>query len=630
LPKPLFSRQTVFSIPYRIDPPAPGSRAPVEVQLHVSENRGPWRLHSKVPPSQTNFTFRAAGDGDYWFMVRTLDERGQLQPPGAPAPELWVIVDTEPPTLELSVQRGTAGELRARWRANDKHLRPESMKLEYQVAGSPAWQPVAIDRPRGAAESAAQSGEATWIAGSTGQAVVVRGEIADAAGNVVKNQQTVSPARDMPQERTADRREVGPRDRQPMLPPEPPWRERTLERNDANSRRGTRWEGEPSDGGPLTGGRSPEGRERPAGRDENRASAARPVSEQPPLVGVAQDRRRFEEVLPPPLESARPQGAGDSRTQVFNRAARQPEESTLPDGPDNARRRGQQTRRELAADDGGPMLGAADSTARPIVRRTLGPNAVTETGSGVTSERIEPPPVDQARAVSGAAPPPGVRPRMVNSPRFELEYDIESVGPAGIAKVELWATRDGGRTWTSYGIDPDNRSPMSVTVAGEGMYGFRIVVESGAGLRGAPPASGDEPEIWIGVDTNKPEARLTTAELGGGDRSGELTIHWEASDAMPAARPVALSYSPTPGGPWTTVAAGLANSGSYTWRLDNRVPDRVYLRLEVRDEAGNVQSFEAADPVSLDPVRPRGVIRGVRPVTDTPSARGPQWYYNLR
>ncbi len=504
------------------------------------------------------------------------------------------------------------------------------MKLEYQVAGGTAWQPVAIERPRGATDNTTHAGEATWIAGASNQAVVVRGEIADAAGNVVKHQQQIGATRDVPPERTADRRDFGPRERQPMLPPEPPWRERTPDRDGANSRRGTRWEGEPSDAGPLTGGAAPEVRERPTGRDENRGNAARPVSEQPPMVGAAQDRQRFEEVLPPPLESARPLGAGDPRTQVFNNPPRRPDETALPDGPGNARRRGQQTRRELAADDGGPMLGSADSTARPIVRRTVGPNGVAETGRAVT-ERIEPPtPVDQARSMAGTAPPQGIRPRMVNSPRFELEYDIESVGPAGIAKVELWATRDGGRTWTSYGIDPDNRSPMPVNVAGEGMYGFRIVVESGAGLRGAPPASGDEPEIWIGVDTNKPAARLTTAELGGGDRSGELTIHWEATDAMLAARPVALSYSPTPGGPWTTIAAGLENSGAYVWRLDNRVPDRVYLRLEVRDEAGNVQSFEAADPVSLDPVRPRGVIRGVRPVTDTPSARGPQWYYNLR
>ncbi len=75
--------------------------------------------------------------------------------------------------------------------------------------------------------------------------------------------------------------------------------------------------------------------------------------------------------------------------------------------------------------------------------------------------------------------PPGERPLMVNSRSFDLEYDVEGVGPSGIARVELWGTRDGGRSWSSYGIDNDNRSPIRANVDGEGLYGFRIVVQGG-------------------------------------------------------------------------------------------------------------------------------------------------------
>jgi hypothetical protein len=44
------------------------------------------------------------------------------------------------------------------------------------------------------------------------------------------------------------------------------------------------------------------------------------------------------------------------------------------------------------------------------------------------------------------------------------------------------------------------------------------------------------------------------------------------------------------------------------------VPERVLLRLEVRDEAGNVASFDTPNPVGLDRYRPSGRIRGVRPL----------------
>jgi hypothetical protein len=213
--------------------------------------------------------------------------------------------------------------------------------------------------------------------------------------------------------------------------------------------------------------------------------------------------------------------------------------------------------------------------------------------------------------------PPGEQLRMVNSTAFELDYDVESVGRSGIAKVELWVTRDGGRTWNSMGVDSDNRSPFRATVDGEGVYGFRMTVESGSGLSGRAPHAGDLPDVWIGVDLSRPVARLIAAEPGAGDRVGEMIIRYEASDALLSKGPVTLLRSTQPGGPWTTIAAGLDNSGQYSWRFDNTVPDRVYLRLEVRDEAGNIGAYEAADPISLERVLPQGRLRNVRPVEDS-------------
>jgi hypothetical protein len=222
--------------------------------------------------------------------------------------------------------------------------------------------------------------------------------------------------------------------------------------------------------------------------------------------------------------------------------------------------------------------------------------------------------------------PTGVRPLYVNSRSFDMDYEVEAVGPSGIAKVELWGTRDGGRNWTSYGIDPDNRSPIRATVEGEGLYGFRVVVQSGIGLGGLPPKSGDQPDIWVAVDLTKPLVRLTDVQIGEGPNAGELLIRWQASDSAFAARPISILFSDKPSGPWSTIAAGLENSGQYTWRPDSRVPDRIYLRIEARDEAGNIGTFDLPQPVALDRVRPGGRIRGIRPSSDaaagTPEPEG--------
>ncbi len=284
---------------------------------------------------------------------------------------------------------------------------------------------------------------------------------------------------------------------------------------------------------------------------------------------------------------------------------------------------GQAWRSENVA--GNPAQWPADrSTVDPLGRvnnSNSGPSGMARTDSPRSDGRVSALPVSQSTA--GGPPgspldfsvlPRGQRPRMVNSRSFELEYEIDAVGPSGIGKVELWGTRDGGRTWTSYAVDRDNRSPIQARIDAEGIYGFRIVVQSGSGLGGRPPVAGDLPDIWIGVDLTRPQARITQAEVA--PDTGELVIRWEASDEVADARPISLFFSTNLGGPWTPIASGLDNTGIYRWRLDNRVPDRIYLRLEMRDEAGNVGTFDTPEPVPLDRHRPEGRIRGVRPVEE--------------
>src|SRR5690606_27754545 len=81
-----------------------------------------------------------------------------------------------------------------------------------------------------------------------------------------------------------------------------------------------------------------------------------------------------------------------------------------------------------------------------------------------------------AHAYPAVELPPGVKPEMTNAKRFNLDYDVTSVGPNGLADVELWATTDGGRRWDRWGKDPDRTSPFDVKVERDGVYGFRVVV----------------------------------------------------------------------------------------------------------------------------------------------------------
>jgi hypothetical protein len=208
--------------------------------------------------------------------------------------------------------------------------------------------------------------------------------------------------------------------------------------------------------------------------------------------------------------------------------------------------------------------------------------------------------------------------RMVGSRTFDIEYDLDTVGPWGVAKVELWGTTNQGQSWESYCTDPDNRSPVRVTVPNEGIYGFRILVDGANGASSPPPRSGDPPELEVRVDLKRPTAQLQPIERGQGNLFDHLVLRWTASDDNLEPRPISLFYSSSPLGPWSTIAARLENTGQYFWRLQRHVPEQFYLRLEVRDMAGNLTTVQSQTPVTLVRPQPTGRLRGVRPITEGP------------
>jgi hypothetical protein len=205
---------------------------------------------------------------------------------------------------------------------------------------------------------------------------------------------------------------------------------------------------------------------------------------------------------------------------------------------------------------------------------------------------------------------------MTNSPRFHLEYDVDAVGPSGVAEVQLWATADAGHTWRLWGTDEDLQSPFDVAVEEEGIFGFHVVVVGKNGMSGRRPRTGDLADIWVGVDTTPPTADLTAATYGEGSDTGKLLIQWRAADQHLDPRPVTLSFSESPDGPWTVIVSALPNTGQFSWPADPQLPSAVFLKLEVRDAAGNVVTDRTDQPVHVDGLAPKARIRGVQPMQD--------------
>jgi hypothetical protein len=223
-----------------------------------------------------------------------------------------------------------------------------------------------------------------------------------------------------------------------------------------------------------------------------------------------------------------------------------------------------------------------------------------------------------ASAASAAAAPVnqpmsyGALPQLqvVNDPQITLEYEVTQYGPSGLSKVELWITKDDGRTWAYLTDDPDCKSPITATLPGEGVYGLRLVFQSGLGLTKGPPLANDLPDLRIEVDTTPPLVKLFEPRPDP-QRRDTLIVTWSATDRNLGSKPITLEYAERPEGPWMPIAADLPNSGSYSWQLPPKIPYRVFLRASAVDTAGNRSTAETREPIPVDLTKPAGRILGI-------------------
>jgi hypothetical protein len=210
-----------------------------------------------------------------------------------------------------------------------------------------------------------------------------------------------------------------------------------------------------------------------------------------------------------------------------------------------------------------------------------------------------------------------------NSTELSLDYDVTKVGPSGLGKVELFVTTDDGRTWQKPVEDADLKSPITVTLPGEGVYGFWLVLTSKAGLAKRSPQEGDLPQMRIEVDTTLPEARLYAPEADVA-KPNTIFISWEALDKNLPANPVNLYWAQEAAGPWQAIAEGQPASGKYGWNLPTGLPYQVYLKMSARDSAGNESLAATPRPITIDLTAPEGAIKGLTVKPARPMALDPK------
>ncbi len=612
--------QHTFNIPFTLNSDLDSI---VEVLLFHSSDRGrTWELHSRLSPTAKHFPYSCEHDGEFWFTVRSQNRDGAIVPGGQLYPDLKILVDTRQPELTFDVRPDAAGRVIGAWRADDLNLDPHSLSIQYQSGNDSRWKEVSNLVPPSTGR-VFQSQLAWWPEGDSRQ-LRVRAAIKDKAGNTVVVEREINipqvanltriqanPASHLAQR---NQREMAQKAEATQAVDVPARFASTENQLDVNAPK----QGESTEAPPP-----------PIGLVNQ--SAVQPMTPLPVPAG-SQVQRTNPNPSQPQVWNSQPNGQTGQGSVMTNSAGGYQWHSRSPEEADR-------NSQGLVVSEGTTLRQSNDGFNRPLNSTMAATSSTSQSGPGSEEQMMQSQTGAGQSMMSNAsftnssslqagngqssAGNPGFSEsllslaRPINSQRFNLDYEVDAVGPSGVKDVTLWSTTDGGQNWRAWGVDEDRTSPFRVEVPQDGLYGFRIVISSNDGLRGRSPRPGDAPDVWLLVDTQIPLAKIVSAPFGEGAEVGNLVIQYQVEDSFPALRPISLSYGRQPMGPWTTIASGLRNEGRHVWKPDLQTPDSVYLRLEARDTAGNLAIDITPQPIDISGLKPRGHIRDVRPLHGT-------------
>jgi hypothetical protein len=183
-PRKVYTNRTKFKLPIQVDD---RERSRLQnIQLFVRENpTGPWKLRDSIYPSQREFIYQTAQDGEFWFTLQTVDKTGRASPADVSAepPGLVVVVDRQPPEIQVTPVALGAGNSCLQCEVRDANPDGARTKLEYQSSDR-SWLPL---EPVTEQPNCFRVPDPSVLRGS------VRATAADLAGNVVVREISLQP-----------------------------------------------------------------------------------------------------------------------------------------------------------------------------------------------------------------------------------------------------------------------------------------------------------------------------------------------------------------------------------------------------------------------------------------------------
>ena len=225
------------------------------------------------------------------------------------------------------------------------------------------------------------------------------------------------------------------------------------------------------------------------------------------------------------------------------------------------------------------------------------------------------------RADRADGPPDRGAPTKVfsNSKTLSIVSKVLKVTRSGVARSHLWVRSD-TTNWVKVRDQPEQIDPAakdaeirwSHTVERDGLYGFIVIPENGAGGKDDDPRPADMAQYLIEVDTTPPVVTEVTATPKAGPTGPRVEVNWKATDKNLPSLPIKIAYGPTANGPWRPVnpdQGSVANTGRYNWDIDETIKEwKFFVQVTATDLAGLSTAVATAKEVKIDLDTPKATI----------------------
>ncbi|MDR1959671.1 MAG: hypothetical protein LBQ54_11625 [Planctomycetaceae bacterium] len=176
------TRQSQFFIPIGIDPSLEAEIREVELVYSVDQGKN-WYTYQKITPDKKQFQFNAKRDNEYWFIFRSINQKGEAKLAQPSIPTIRVLVDTTPPKLQFAAKCEKTGEVTIDWSAEDVAFATDTPEIYLSYDMNVTWRPLAIDFSKIIKNGMMRSGRTVFHPPAGTKKVDIRCEVSDSAGN---------------------------------------------------------------------------------------------------------------------------------------------------------------------------------------------------------------------------------------------------------------------------------------------------------------------------------------------------------------------------------------------------------------------------------------------------------------